>query len=365
MENVLPTKGTGVVTSTDDNQTVMDLRKKAAFYGIKPEWAAIDSVPVLSTHAYGEMTAPAIVKELKIQSQKDTEQLAEAKEIAYKEGFYNSTMSVGEFKGQPVQEAKSRVRARMIEAGLAFAYAEPGFVLSRSGDECAVALMDQRYLDYGEDKKLSLVAKMEFTRQKLDMRLRSLGWLGQWACARTYGLGSELPWDLQFLVESLSDSTIYMSYYTVAHLLHPDNLDGSKPGPLGITAEQMTDEIWEYLFSNGPFPSPSPVPKETADALKHDYNYFYPFDTSAKDLVPNHLTMALYNHVAVLPEQKWPLSMRTNGHLMLNGEKMSKSKGNFLTLRQAVDKFVANATRMQAMAWKMQTSMRRRLIQTC
>ncbi|KIL65362.1 hypothetical protein M378DRAFT_10765 [Amanita muscaria Koide BX008] len=85
-----------------------------------------------------------------------------------------------------------------------------------------------------------------------------------------------------------------------------------------------------------PFP-----PKEKVDALKHDYDYFYPFDirSSAKDLVPNHLTMALYNHVVVLPEQKWPLSMRTNGHLMLNGEKMSKSKGNFLTLRQAVDKF--------------------------
>jgi leucyl-tRNA synthetase len=125
-------------------------------------------------------------------------------------------------------------------------------------------------------------------------------------------------------------------------------MDGSKPGPLGITPEQMTDEIWEYLLSDGPFPSPSPLPKDKVDSLKYEYNYFYPFDirSSAKDLIPNHLTMALYNHVAVLPEDKWPLSMRTNGHLMLNGEKMSKSKGNFLTLRQAVDKFGADATRL-------------------
>ena len=35
----------------------------------------------------------------------------------------------------------------------------------------------------------------------------------------SYGLGSKLPWDQQFLVESLSDSTIYMAYYTVANLL--------------------------------------------------------------------------------------------------------------------------------------------------
>lgn len=48
----------------------------------------------------------------------------------------------------------------------------------------------------------------------------SLDWLNQWACARRFGLGSRMPWDQQFLVESLSDSTIYMSYYTVSHLLH-------------------------------------------------------------------------------------------------------------------------------------------------
>ena len=39
------------------------------------------------------------------------------------------------------------------------------------------------------------------------------------ACSRTYGLGSKLPWDENWLIESLSDSTIYMAYYTVAHFL--------------------------------------------------------------------------------------------------------------------------------------------------
>ena len=130
----------------------MDLRKKAEFYKIDPSWATIDPVPILSTPTYGELTAPALVKQLKIQSQKDTQRLAEAKELAYKEGFYQGTMLVGEFKGLPVAEAKLKVRDRLIEAGLAFAYAEPDkFVKSRSGDECIVALMDQWYLDYGEE----------------------------------------------------------------------------------------------------------------------------------------------------------------------------------------------------------------------
>ncbi|KAJ7434072.1 hypothetical protein FB451DRAFT_1312782 [Mycena latifolia] len=359
MDNVLPTKGTGVVTSVpsdspDDCATLADLVKKPSFYGIEAAWASIAPVPVISTPDYGDMIAPALLKSMKIQSQKDVKQLAEAKEIAYKEGFYNGVMLVGEFKGMKVEEAKPRVRERMIEAGLAMAYAEPeGLVISRSTDECVVALMDQWYLDYGESQWRAeterLVKGMELyqpeTRHSFE---KTLAWLNQWACARTYGLGSQLPWDPQFLVESLSDSTIYMSYYTVAQLLHENSIDGTKPGPLGITPDQMTDEIWEYIFCNGPFPSPSPLPQEKADALKHEFNYFYPFDlrSSAKDLVPNHLTFCLYNHVALFPEDKWPLGMRTNGHLLLNGKKMSKSTGNSLSLREAINKFGADATRL-------------------
>ena len=129
----------------------MDLRKKPEYYKIDPKWAAIDPVPVISTPTYGDMTAPALVQQLKIQSAKDAKQLAEAKEIAYKEGFYSGTMLAGEFKGQPVQDAKGKVRDSMIAQGLAMAYAEPeGLVISRSSDECVVALMDQWYLDYGE-----------------------------------------------------------------------------------------------------------------------------------------------------------------------------------------------------------------------
>ena len=45
--------------------------------------------------------------------------------------------------------------------------------------------------------------------------------------------GTRLPWDPQYLIESLSDSTIYMAYYMVAHFIQGD-IYGSKPGPLGI-----------------------------------------------------------------------------------------------------------------------------------
>lgn len=125
-------------------------------------------------------------------------------------------------------------------------------------------------------------------------------------------------------------------------------IDGSKPGPLGITPDQLTDEVWEYIFCDGPWPSSVTLPREKADVMKRSFEYFYPFDvrSSGKDLVPNHLTFAVYNHAAIFGEDKWPLSMRTNGHLMLNGQKMSKSKGNTLTMAEAVRKFGADATRL-------------------
>ena len=46
--------------------------------------------------------------------------------------------------------------------------------------------------------------------------------------------GSKIPWDQQYVIESLSDSTIYMAYYTVCHLLQGGVLDGSQPGKYSI-----------------------------------------------------------------------------------------------------------------------------------
>lgn len=47
-------------------------------------------------------------------------------------------------------------------------------------------------------------------------------------------LGTKLPWDEQWLIESLSDSTIYNAYYTIAHLIQGGTLKGNKPNKLNI-----------------------------------------------------------------------------------------------------------------------------------
>ena len=86
----------------------------------------------------------------------------------------------------------------------------------------------------------------------------------------------------------------------------------------------------------------------TEQDFRQEYEYWYPLDVrvSGKDLIPNHLTFFIYVHSALFPKDEWPRGVRCNGHLQLNKEKMSKSTGNFLTLRQSVELFGADATRI-------------------
>ncbi|EQB78143.1 hypothetical protein CB1_000597004 [Camelus ferus] len=197
-------------------------------------------VPVIEIPGFGTLSAVTICDELKVQSQNDREKLAEAKEKLYLRGFYDGVMLVDGFKGQKVQDVKKTIKNKMIDAGDAYIYMEPEKqVISRSSDECVVALCDQWYLDYGEEnwkKQTSQCLKnletfCEETRRNFEA---TLDWLQEHACSRTYGLGTRLPWDEQWLIESLSDSTIYMAFYTVAHLLQGGNLRGQAESPLGI-----------------------------------------------------------------------------------------------------------------------------------
>ncbi|KAI9626445.1 hypothetical protein H4Q26_017860 [Puccinia striiformis f. sp. tritici PST-130] len=114
----------------------------------------------------------------------------------------------------------------------------------------------------------------------------------------------------------------------------------------------MTDEVWDYIFGTDSIEFKSdrdhPLSQDKADLLRREFRYFYPMDvrSSGKDLISNHLCFCIYVHTALFDEQFWPRTMRANGHLMLNGKKMSKSTGNSLTLYDSLKKFGADATRL-------------------
>jgi leucyl-tRNA synthetase len=139
-----------------------------------------------------------------------------------------------------------------------------------------------------------------------------------------------------------------MAYYTVAHFLQ-SSLEGDVQGSAKIRADQMTDDVWNYIFLRAAYPAKCGIPEATLKKMRNEFEFWYPMDmrASGKDLIGNHLTMSLYNHAAIWDkdESKWPRSFWTNGHLELNGAKMSKSTGNFMTLNDAVTKYSADAVR--------------------
>lgn len=364
-------KGTGVVTSVpsdapDDYMMLWGLQTKPglrAELGVDEAWVkGFDPVPIIEIPEMGNLSAKFACEELKVASYKEKDKLAQAKDRCYLRGFTDGVCLVGIGKGTKVEAAKPVVKQHMVEAGDAFLYYEPeGEVTARSAPDvqCVVALCDQWLLGYGEEgwknKVKEHVQSDDFqtynpkTQHEFDL---ILDWLKEWGCSRTTGLGTRLPWDPKFVIESLSDSTIYGAFYTIAHLLQGEgNLDGSRTGPAGIPADKLNIAAFDYVFLGKPF-NKKKMPglsEAKLKALRKEFEFWYPMDlrVSGKDLIRNHLTMSLYNHQAIWQDpKKMVRSYFCNGMLMIDHKKMSKSTGNFLQLSDALDSYGADASRV-------------------
>jgi leucyl-tRNA synthetase len=118
-----------------------------------------------------------------------------------------------------------------------------------------------------------------------------------------------------------------------------------------IKPEDLSDEVFSFIFLKKEFPAgfKCNISTEVLLKMREEFEYWYPFDirVSAKDLIQNHLTMCLYHHTEIWKDNPkfWPGGIYCNGHIMVDAEKMSKSKGNFLMLLESVEEYTADATR--------------------
>ncbi|MEW6604644.1 MAG: leucine--tRNA ligase [Thermoproteota archaeon] len=348
--------GTGVVMSVPahapyDYQALEDLKndkKMQQEFGISVH---TDPIIIIESEGYSGVPAAQAIKQVGATGQNDTK-LEKATSDLYSHEFYKGKMmgNTGRFAGMTVAIAKNEVKQDIIHSGAADTMYElinkP--VRCRCGAECVVKLLsDQWFLDYGrkewKDLAHECANKMDIVPQDIRQEFDYvIDWLRERACARKSGLGTKLPWDQEWIIESLSDSVIYMAYYVIAKYVNSNV----------ISDEGITDAFFDYVLlgigSADQVAKECGVPASTVQQIRKEFGYFYPVDSrhSGRDLVPNHLTFFIFNHVAIFERENWPQQIVVNGSVLMEGKKMSKSLGNIIPLRAAIKEHGADNIRL-------------------
>jgi len=341
--------GTGLVMSVPahapfDYQALVDFKKNQPQGS---ELQLIKPISIIETPGYGEIPAKEAVERFGIKDQNDPK-LEEATTEIYGKEFYGGVLkqNTEQFAGKKVSEAKDEIKNWLTEKKMSDILLEltntP--VKCRCGTECVVKILtNQWFLNYGDKEWKEKATKCLHSMSILPQEIQGefdyvIGWLRERACARQHGLGTKLPWDKEWIVESLSDSVIYMAYYTIAKFVNAGTLK----------ADKLSKEFFDYVFLGKGSAEGTNVSKELAEEIRKEFSYFYPVDSrhSGRDLVPNHLTFFVLNHVAIFPESNWPKQIVVNGSVLMDGKKMSKSMGNIIPLRKAIRDYGADPIRL-------------------
>lgn len=348
--------GSGVVFSEPadapaDYIALQDLKNNEELinkYNLKDIIDNVEPIPVCTLKGYGEIPAADIIERLGITDQND-EKLHEATNELYKQQHSKGKIidSIPDFGGMKVRFAREELKEKLINDNMAtimYDFAERP-VVCRCGNNCVVKIMDdQWFMKYGNEEWTNKTLEVLEGETIIPAEIKNnfeyyLNWLDDWACSRKVGLGTRLPWDDQWLIEPLTDSTIYMSYYSIAKYLrdmNPDDLNRAFFDK--VLLDKDSDDIT--------------VPAEKVKEIQDEFNYWYPLDwrLSAKDLVGNHLSFLMFHHSAIYPKDKWPRGTVVFGMGLLEGNKMSSSKGNVILLKDAIRDYTADVVRLFLMA---------------
>ena len=351
--------GTGIVMSVPahapfDYQALLDSKSgknKSINSDLLKNIQNIEPISMINTEGLGNIPAKDIVEKMGI-SHQDDPKLEEATKEIYSKEFYEGILAnnTKQFAGKKISEAKDEIKEWITKVGSADILLEMtnSPVKCRCGTECVVKLLsNQWFLDYSNKDWKQKAHRCFEGMNILPNEIRSefdkvLDWLRERACARQHGLGTKIPWDKEWLVESLADSVIYMAFYIISKYVNKKEINGN----------DLTDEFFDYVFygkkDSGEIANKINITKEKLKEIRNEFLYFYPVDSrhSGRDLVPNHLTFFVLNHVALFPEENWPQEIVVNGSVLMAGKKMSKSMGNIIPLRDAVRKHGADPIRL-------------------
>lgn len=296
----------------------------------------------------GELSVESLSEKMKIVSTSQKKELDEATQILYKEEFYSGIMleNCGPVSGMTTAKARDMVNEILRESSDAFTFYEVSRKAeTRSGSKVIVAVLrDQWFIDYSvpqwKEEGHSLVNRMTFVPDYYKNPMNeTVDWLRERPCARRRGIGTKLPFDPQWVIESLSDSTIYPAVYTnILQLRKIRSLRG-----------KIDDSVFEYIFhGSGSLDEFESDIQEYMKEARQQAEYWYGVDIriTAMPHFTNHLVFYIMNHAAVLPERFEPLCLGIVGTLVSEGSKIGKSKGNAVNLLPVAEKYSADVYRL-------------------
>jgi len=356
-----PNNATGVVGSVPshapyDYVALLELQQKPeplASYGIsQQEVAELKPISLIELDGFGESPAIDVVNRMKIKQQTDPK-LEEATAEVYRNEFAKGKMRqwIPKYGGMSVSQAKTAVRDELFarnEAAIMYEFsARP--VTCRCGYPVVVKVVeDQWFLNYADEewknKARACLERMHLVPPETREQFKhTIDWLHEWPCTRITGMGTPAPWAPNWIIESLSDSTIYMAYYTISHIIKK------------IEPSALTDEVFDYIFYGKGDPAEicsSPyIEREDLENMRREFEYWYPLDyrMSANELIPNHLTFHIFHHALLFPDL-CPRGIVNFGIAVLEGQKMSSSRGNIVAINEAVKKYGADTVRLYLMS---------------
>ncbi len=324
---------------------------------------AIQLIPIIKSKDYGDFPGKEIVEKLNITELTDPK-LEQATAEIYKAGFHTGIMRdiCGKYANMPVEQAKELMKLELLEdkqADILHDLSEE--VICRCGARVIIKRIDDQWFIRYSDPELTERSKEQakemhiYPKEYHDNLPKIVDWFSDRACARLGNwLGSKLPFDDKWTIEPISDSTLYPAYYIVSKFINNKT----------INTNDLTEEFFDYIFlgktKNGTNSnnnnvkekeSPAkvdPAKLETWKQIREEFQYFYPLDLNlgGKEHKTVHFPVFIMNHVAILPEEKWPQGIFVNGWVTGSGSKISKSKGGAEPIPQAIEKYGVDAMRL-------------------
>ncbi|MFA6952722.1 MAG: leucine--tRNA ligase [Candidatus Methanomethylophilaceae archaeon] len=355
-----PTVGTGLVTSVPSDapddwislETVKKDPKMISEYGLSQE--LIDSVvpiSIITMKGYGDFPAKDMIDRLNI-TQPGDPKLVDAKKQVYKDGYHMGKMkdTCGEFAGMRVEEAKDKMKQAMIDAGEAeLFYDLTEEVVCRCGQPVHIRRIDdQWFINYGDQKLTDETSEhckdMDINPPEYYENVHGvLNWFRERACVRQGNwLGTRFPFDDKWIIEAISDSTLYPLYYTISLYANEGRI---KP-------ENMTEKFFDYVvLDKGELASVSKstgISEDLLEEIRKDVHYWYPLDINlgGKEHMTVHFPVFLMNHRAILPDDMQPKGIIVNWYITGKKNKISKSKGGAQPIPGAAKKFGVDAMRL-------------------